>query len=368
MRKLPVSQPCIGPAETALVNVALTSNQLTMGPLVEEFEREFAHYLGVAHAIFTTSGTTALHLSLAALGIGPGDEVLVPDLTYIASANAVTYCGATPVLVDVDPSTWCFDINDARRKATARTRAIIPVHLYGVPCSVPWLLDLAQAFNLHVIEDAAEALGADLSHDHFTCAMYSFFGNKIITTGEGGMVVTDDSQLASRLRLLRGQGVDPSRRYYHPVVGYNYRPTELQAAIGLGQLSRLAGILHRRRDIFNRYAKGLASLVGTPPCASPLAAPWLYTIQVPSWAGARDWLANRLAAYGIDTRPVFVPLHRQPPYSGLAGRRWADEDFPNASRIGDTGLSIPTYPDMADAEIDYVIRAIQAELVEIHDD
>lgn len=354
--RIPVSAPCLGQVETDHVAEVMRSGWLTLGPMVERFEAEFARRVGVRHAVFTTSGTTALHLALAVLDIGPGHEVLVPDLTYIATANAVTYVGATAVLCDVSADTWCLDVLDAVRRASPRTIADIPVHLYGHPAP--------SAECLFTIEDAAQGLGGYCIGEKWrplgTCStlgVYSFFANKVMTTGEGGMVVTNDGRLNERLRLLRGQGVDPHRRYWHPEVGYNYRPTELQAAIGLAQLSHLDEMLERRQSIVRRYAAALSPVVESPPCARPEAAPWLFTFLVPA-PHRRDWLAERLRdTWNIETRPTFVPIHRQPFYSGPR-----DSDYPNACRIGDNGLSLPTFPDLTDEQVDYVCGAVISEL------
>jgi perosamine synthetase len=375
--RIPVSQPCLSLLEHQLVRECLQRNQLSQGPMVARFEREFAEWLGVKHAIAVTSGTTALHLALVALGIGPGDEVLVPDLTFVATANAVSYTGAVPVLVDVDPATWCIDPVDIARKITRRSRAIIPVHLYGVPC------DYSTSAPLLVIEDAAEGLGGSypsgrkLGACGGSCDIgcFSFYANKCLTTGEGGMVVTDSDLLNERLRTLRGQGTrtgDP--RYYHAVRGFNYRMTELQAALGVGQLSHLDEMLEARREVMLRYADMLYRQLhddrhggwDAPPCvATQYYAPWQFTFAVPDGL-SRNGLAAHLLAHGIDTRPAFVPLHRLPMYqyefsdSGyLRGNGPLDDSrFPNASLIGDTALSLPTYPDLPLSAVDEIAQLV----------
>lgn len=344
MIRYPVSQPTLGPVERLLVNKALDDNRITQGAMVAEFEKILAGYLNVEHVVATTSGTTALHLALAALGLGPGDEVLVPDLTFVATANAVAYTGARVVLVDVDPKTWCMDPADAQRKLTDRTRAIVPVHLYGVPCDMDALAVLAHNHGLVIIEDSAEGLGG--SYEGYAlgslgqAGVFSFYGNKVVTCGEGGAVSTNSATLAGRLRFLRGQALDPERRYYHPEVGFNYRMTDLQAAVGIGQFSHLLEMLQQRREIVDLYSQ-LLCYYGVKPIVLPNTqhAPWLFTLQLNA-GSKRDGLMRYLDARGIETRPVFVPLHRMPMYAG------DDTEFPYASRLGDAGVSLPTYPGL----------------------
>jgi perosamine synthetase len=356
--RIPVSQPSLGPRETYLVNQALKNNQITQGPMVAEFEEALARYLDVPHVIVCSSGTAALHLALLTVGCGPGHEVLVPDVTFVATANAVTYTGARVVLVDVDPGTWCMDAGDANVKITHRTRAIIPVHLYGYPCGLENLPGCIR------VEDAAEALGGQHWGRHTgtasifsRLAVFSFYGNKVLTTGEGGAVVAHTDEDAEVLRHLRGQALDPARRYYHDDIGYNYRMTELQAAIGLGQMLHLEDRLERRHDIFRLYHKRLGTEFATNytwvnPDKRDVCAPWLYTIRLDQGVN-RQKVIDGLASEGIETRPTFVPMHRLPMYAGR------DQDFPHASFLGDQGLSLPTYPDMTDAHIEEVVDALR---------
>ena len=238
----------------------------SLGKYVGRFERDFAAFCEARHGVATSNGTTALHLCLATLGIGPDDEVLVPSLTFVSTANVVRYTGATPVLVDADPRTWGMDAADARRKLTARTRAIIPVHLYGHPVDLDPLLALAAEHELDIVEDAAEAHGARYKGRRVGAlgrlGAFSFYGNKIITTGEGGMVVTNDPALAERAAFLRDHAMDPRRRYYHPEIGFNYRMTNIQAAIGCAQLEQIDAILARRKAIAAAYEVGLAGIRG----------------------------------------------------------------------------------------------------------
>lgn len=372
MYRIPVSRPSLGLAEETLVAETVRGGQLTYGPRTRQFERMFAEWLGVDHALMVTSGTTALHLVLAALGIGPGDEVIVPDITFVATANAVVYTGATPVLVDVDPVTWCLDSAQLQLNITSHTRAIVPVHLYGMPAAMGEINSIAKKNELYVVEDAAEGLGGyqngralgTLAH----AGVFSFYGNKVLTTGEGGMVVTSDDKLAERVFKLRGQAVHPTRRYYHTATGFNYRPTELQAALGVAQLAKLDSMIDRRHAIFSRYDRQLAPLRqggSYTPCGRVAgAAPWLYTIELPSNVN-RDSVAAQMAVEGVETRPSFVPLHQLPMYAQSGTGR----DFPMASRLGKLGLSLPTYSDMSlelvDAVCESLMRACLQEKKEL---
>src|SRR6266849_8650115 len=244
--RIPVAAPSIGEEEMANVMEAMRSGWISsLGAFIGQFERDFAAVCGVAHGVAVANGTTALHLALVAAGVGPGDEVIIPSLTFVATANVVHYCGATPMFADSDPETWQLDPAKLEARITPRTRAIIPVHLYGHPCDMDAILELSARRGLAVVEDAAEAHGAEYRGRRVgavgTVGCFSFYGNKIITTGEGGMCVTDDAALAERLRLLRDHGMDPKRPYWHEVVGYNYRMTNLQAAVGVAQVKRLPG-------------------------------------------------------------------------------------------------------------------------------
>jgi len=332
----------------------------SLGQYVGRFEEEFARFSEAAHGVATSNGTTALHLALATIGIGPGDEVLVPDLTFVATANVVRYAGATPVLVDADPVTWGMDPADARAKVTARTRAIIPVHVYGHPVDLDPLLGLAAERALALVEDAAEAHGARHKGRRVGAlgriGAFSFYGNKIITTGEGGMVVTNDPALAERARFLRDHAMDPERRYYHPEIGFNYRMTNIQAAIGCAQLEQAEAILARRKGIAAAYETGLAGIPGlVRPPALPWAESvhWMYSVLVePAFGLDRDQVRAGLRARGIDSRPFFVPLHELPPYRTTA-------PFPVATRLARSGINLPSGTGLEPSEIATICRALR---------
>ncbi len=358
--RIPVSMPVLDGRESEYVAECLSSTWISsQGRFIEEFEQQFAAWCGSRYAVATNNGTTALHLALVALGVGPGDEVIVPTLTYIASANSVTYCGATPVLVDVDPVTLTLDPDAVAAAVTPRTAAVMPVHLYGHPADMDPLLALADEHGLAVVEDAAEAHGARYRGRRVgslgTCAAFSFFGNKIITTGEGGMVTTDDPDLARRLLQHRGQGQDFERRYWFPIVGFNYRMTNVAAAIGVAQLERVEEHLAARERVRAWYDAELSAVAGvvTPgrrDWADPVT--WLYTVQV---EGAdRDDLIARLDREGIETRPVFYPMHVLPPYLDTDG------SYPVADRSARSGLSLPTHGALTEDDVRRVCRTLDA--------
>ena len=361
--RVPVMEPSLGGNELKYVSDCIASGWISsQGQYVRQFEEAFAKFHGLPSALTVANGTVALHLALVALGIGPGDEVIVPDLTFAASANVVIHCGATPVLADVLPETWTLDPADFERKITSRTKAVMPVHLYGHPCDMDPIMAVARKHGLYVVEDSAEALGARY-RGHLTGTVgdvgcFSFFANKVITTGEGGMVIARDQELMRKMTILRDHGMEKSRRYWHLVPGFNYRMTNLQAAIGLAQMERLEHFLSRRDEIVARYDSQLGKLPGIvlPPRASwARNIHWLYSILInPEEAHIdRDGLSARLAGYGVETRAFFYPLHVQPPYLHKDAAA-----FPVTTDVSARGLSLPTANDIRDADVDRVCNAI----------
>lgn len=334
------------------------------GPYVDRFEREFAERVGTRAAIGVANGTVALHLALLALEIGPGDEVIVPSLTYIATANAVRYVGANPVFVEVDPATWCIDPTAVETAVTHRTKAIVAVHLYGHPADMDALNAIAARHGLAVVEDAAEAHGARYKGRPVgslgTVATFSFYGNKIITSGEGGALTVDDTGLERRIRLFRGQGVDPNRRYYFPIVGYNYRLTNVACALLCAQLERWDELVARRAAIFANYRAGLVGVhgIGLQPVA-PWAEPanWLFSITVDAdrYGMNRDALVQSLDGEGVETRPFFYPVHRLPPYVDPSS---PSPVLPVTETLAASGMNLPTSTTMSDADVDRVVSAV----------
>lgn len=337
--------------ELRYVADAIRQNWVTMGYYVARFEREFADMYGVKHAIACASGTAALHLILDALGVDYRHEVIVPTLTFIATVNAVRYVRAVPVFVDADPETWCIDPADVIQSITPRTKAILPAHLYGVPGKLDELRDIARRHDLLLVEDAAEALGA-LSHGTRAgkggiAGAFSFYGNKTITTGEGGMVVTDDDALADKIRLLRGQGMQPDRRYWHVVTGYNYRMTDLQAALGCAQLERLPEMLVRRREVLALYRRHLAGVeLHAPTYPISQHGAWALAVLLPAFAD-REQVMGALARMGVETRPTFPTIHRMPMYQ-------SSERFPVADDLAARGLVLPCHPKLSDEDVMYI--------------
>ena len=361
MTRISVAQPRLAGNERKYVLDCLDTSWISSnGKYIGAFEEAFARFCGVKHAISANNGTTALHLALVGLDLQPGDEVIIPTVTYIATANAVRYCGGTPVLADCTPGTMNLDPNDIERRITSRTKGIIPVHLYGHPADMNAINEIARRRGLWVLEDAAEAHGAEVSGRKVgslgRCAIFSFFGNKIVTTGEGGMITTDDDALAARLRLFRGQGMDPARRYWFPVVGYNYRMTNIQAALGLAQMETIDTALSDRQRLAGWYEAALR------PLATQLVLPaqeewahqvfWMYTVYLRNGtAKERDSVMRRLDAAGIETRPVFYPMHILPPYL-------QDAAFPVADTWAQRGINLPTHQDLTEADVRRIAAAL----------
>jgi len=360
---IPVTEPLLDGNELKYVTECVLSTWVSsIGKYVTQFEEGFAAYCGVRHGIAVANGTVALHLALVTLGIGPGDEVIVPTLTFVATANAVHYTGARVVLVDSEPETWNLDPAAVAAAITPHTRAIIPVHLYGHPADMDPILALAREHSLWVIEDAAEAHGAEYqgrragSLGHLSC--FSFYGNKIITTGEGGMVLTNDDKLAARARFLRDQAMPPERRYWHPEIGFNYRLTNLQAALGVAQLERIEEFIARKRAIASAYNARLADVPGLVlPPEKPWARNvyWMYSILIGQEYGfSQEQVMAGLRAQGIDSRPFFHPIHTLPPYQAVA----AGQSFPVAERLARQGINLPSAPTLTEAQIERICNVL----------
>lgn len=366
MIKVPVAVPDLsGREEEYVVNAVRSSWISSTGEYVDRFEDEFARRCGTRFALSVCNGTVALHLALLALDVRAGDEVLVPSLTYIATANAVRYVGAEPVFVDVDPNTWCIDPSALEGHITRRTKGIIAVHLYGHPVDMDAINAVAAVHGLWVVEDAAEAHFAtykDKPVGSFgRIATFSFFGNKILTCGEGGAVTFDDPQLAVRARALRGQGVDPNRRYYFPVTGYNFRLTNVACAILCAQLERSDEIIDRRQAVFDAYTARLRGIpgIGLQPIADwAKPAPWLFCITVDesTFRVSRDDLMAELLDAGIDTRPFFIPIHQLPPFREQSMAR--GERLPHTERLSSQGINLPTFATLSTADIDMIADVI----------
>jgi perosamine synthetase len=331
---------------------------------LKRFESGFAEYLGVKHAIATSSCTGALHLALLSLGVGPGDEVIVPDITWVATANAVVYTGATPVFADVDPESWTLDPSSFESKIGPRTKAVIPVHLYGHPADMDAVIGIARRHGLHVVEDAAPAIGAECrgakAGTFGDLAAFSFQGAKLLVTGEGGMLVTNDTALYEKAILLWDQGRDPRRTFWINQNGWKYKMSNVQAAVGLGQLERVDPLIEAKRQVFSWYAEGLA---GLPHVRLNHERPWARSIY---WMTSlflledapigRDDLIAALKAKNVDTRPVFPAISQYPIWPRV------QEPQPNALRIGDRAINLPSGVCLRREQVEYTCRCIREAL------
>ena len=360
---IPVSRPALFGNEKKYVADCIDSSWISSnGKYIARFEESVADYLGVAHAICCCNGTVAIHLALMSLGVGPGDEVIVPTVTFVATANAVRYTGATPVFIDCELDTWNLDPGKIQELITPKTRAVIPVPLYGHPCDMDPILEVARRNNIAIVEDAAEAFGAHYKGRKCGAiadiSTFSFYGNKTITTGEGGMVVTDNPDLASTVRRLKGQGMDPERRYWFDRIGYNYRMTNIAAAIGFAQMENVGALVARRKEIASWYRQSLAGIRGIVlPVQKDYASPsyWMFSILVEDEYGKnRDELMTVLAGAGIETRPFFYPMHILPVYKGTERTSLRTAEY-----VASRGINLPTFYDLKKDEVDYIAKCIR---------
>ena len=357
---IPIARPRMGDEEKEAVWAALESGMLAQGPRVAELEARFADLVGVPHAVATSSGTTALHLALLGHGIGSGDEVITVPFTFIASANAVLYTGARPVFVDIDEASFTMDPALIEAAITPRTRAILPVSLYGNPADLPAIAEIAERHGLALVEDAAQSHGAaigDRKSGSWGTGTFSFYPTKNMTTAEGGMITTVDDALAERVRLLREHGMKV--RYHHDLLGYNFRMSDVHAAIGLAQLPKLPANNARRIEIADRYGRELRGVL-TPRVRSGVTHVFhQYTVRV----NRRDEFAERLRERGVGSAIFYpIPVHRQQPFLDLG---YGEQSFPITDRLTAEVLSIPVHPDLTDAEVATVIEAVNATAAEL---
>lgn len=357
--EIPLYKPDLSGNERKYVNECIESSWISSkGRFVPAFEAMFCSRIGVEHSTAVCNGTIALHLAMVALGIGQGDEVIVPTLTYVAPVNAITYSGAKPIFVDSEAVGWQIDPADVVRHITPNTRAILAVHLYGAPCDIASLKKIATENNLFLIEDCAEAFGTKFRGEHVgtfgDIGTFSFYGNKTITTGEGGMLVSNDKTLIERARHFKGQGLAAHREYWHDVIGYNYRMTNIAAAIGLAQLERADEFIARKREIAEFYQRELgmlpiqfhAELEGTTHSY------WMISILTDKSAD-RDSLRVFLAGRGIETRPVFYPVHTMPMYSKNYCKHPVAED------LSWRGLNLPSWPGLTKKDLERIASAVR---------
>jgi perosamine synthetase len=373
-RVVPINEPLFAGRELEYVSDCIESGWISSsGRFVGDFESGWASYCGRRHGVAMSNGTVALQAAVAALDLAPGDEVLMPTFTIISCAAAVLAAEATPVLVDSDPRTWCMDVEQVRQKITDRTRAIMAVHIYGHPVDMDPLHELAETHGLALLEDAAEAHGAEYktgraggdgewrrcgSFGAMSC--FSFYANKIVTTGEGGMVLTDDDRLAERLRSLRNLCFDGERRFLHEEIGFNFRLTNLQAAVGVAQIERVAQVVERKREVARRYGARLRTISALQlPVEEPWARNvyWMYGVVVDEASGLdAAALGQRLGAEGVETRPFFLGMHEQP----VLRRRglFDGESYPVAERLARQGLYLPSGTALTDAQVDEVCDVV----------
>jgi perosamine synthetase len=359
LKMIPIASPQLGEEERSAVLDVLGSGQLAQGPVVEAFESEFAAWCGVKHAVAVNSGTAALHLLMLAHGIGEGDEVITSPFTFIASANAALFVGARPVFVDIEPQTFCLDPSLIERAITPKTKAIMPIDLYGHPSAIVELREIADRHNLVLIEDACQAHGAAIGNRKAgalgASASFSFYPTKNMTTGEGGMVTTDDDAVAARIGLLRQHGA--AHRYYHDLLGYNFRMTDISAAIGRAQLAKLDRLNERRRRNASLLDEGLA---GVPGVTTPRERPGYrhvyhqYTVRIAHDRGA---FQEKLRELGVGTAVHYpVPIHRQPLYLDLG---YGAVSMPVAEAAAEQVLSLPVHPALSDADLDRIVDSVR---------
>ncbi len=357
--KYPVYQPSLKGNELKYLTECVETNWLTeSGRFVADFEKQFGEFLDIKYTTTVANGTLALHLALVALGIGEGDEVIVPTFTYVATVNAVAYTGAVPVFADSEPEYWQIDPDSIRKKINSSTKAIIPVHLYGHPCQMDKICEIAKEYDLFVIEDAAEAFGTKYKNKYVgtfgDIGVFSFYGNKTITTGEGGMLVTNEKTLFDRAVHFKGQGLAKWRQYWHDVIGYNYRMTNLSAAIGLAQLERANELIEKKRKIASWYKELLSDL----PLELQKEAPdafhtyWMVTVLTRDYE-TREALRAYLKEKGVETRPTFYPVHTMPMYSGKYQMHRVAEN------IALRGLNLPSYPDLEKDNVEEICSIVK---------
>lgn len=362
--KIPVAAPKFSGKEREYVLDCVRSSWISsQGEYVSKFEEGFSQYCGVLYGVSTSSGTSALHLALATLGLKPGDEVIIPSFTMIATANSVAYTGATPVLVDSEPDYWNIDVGRIEEKITERTKVIMPVHTYGHPCDMDAIIDLAHDHGLYVVEDAAEAHGAEYKGRRVgglgDMACFSFYANKIITTGEGGMIVTNNEELAKKAATLRAHAFSEDRHFWHKYVGFNYRLSSLQAAVGMAQLEKIDEYVSIRRRNAALYSKLLSEIeeITLPPEADwAKNVYWMYSILVEHIFGMeRDEFMARLEELGVETRTFFYPIHIQPIYNN----KYRKERFPVAEELSKKGINLPSGNNLEKGDIEYVVSCIK---------
>ena len=367
---IPVNEPYVGENEIAYVMDCLQTGWISSeGKYISEFENKWAVYCGMKYGVAVSNGTVALEIAVTALNLQSGDEVILPSFTIISCAQAITRNKGIPVLVDCDPETWCMDVTQVEAKITPHTRAIMPVHIYGHPVDMDPLRKLAQEHKLMIIEDAAEAHGGEYKGRKCgglgDISIFSFYANKIVTTGEGGMVLTNDEKQAEHLRSLRNLCFRKERRFYHTELGNNYRLTNIQAAIGVAQIERIEESVQKKRWMAGMYNNQLSDIKGLSlPVERPWAKNvyWMYGIVIdPAFGIDAAEFARRLAEKGVMTRPFFLGMHEQPVFHEMG--LFKDEHYPITEYIARQGLYLPSGMTITEAQIDQVCNAVRKILV-----
>ncbi len=360
LRSIPILSPSLTGNELRYLTDCVSTNWISSkGKYVRKFENIFEKIHPNYYAVAVSNGTTALHLALEALGVAAGDEVIVPDLTFAATINAVLYCNAEPVLCEIDKNTWCIDAKSIKSLISSKTKAIIPVHLYGYPANMNEILEIANDKNLLVIEDCAEAIGSKIENKRVgtygDCSTFSFFGNKTITTGEGGMVLFKNRESYEKGILLRDHGMSKTKKYWHEIVGFNYRMTNLQAAVGVAQMERFEKIIQTKQAIFEFYDKNLADKEGILQMplktANIFNSSWLYTLILDSRIN-RERLINELNQLGIESRPSFCSLSEMPPYKNLR----KSLNLENSKFLSKNGISLPCSTSLNKLQLKFIVQ------------
>lgn len=368
LKTIPLSSPDITSKEVELINQVLSTPYLSIGSKIREFEEKIAGYVGTKYAIAVNSGTSALHLCISSLDIKDGDEVITTPFSFIASANCILFERAKPVFVDIDRDNLCIDVNKIEERITGKTKAILPIHVFGHPCRMDKILEIARNYNLAVIEDACEAIGAEYrgkkAGSFGDCGVFAFYPNKQITTGEGGMIVTNDEKIAKLCRSMRNQGRDEKDSWLsYTRLGYNYRMPELSASLGVAQMDRIDEILEKRQRVADFYNKRLSRIDGVkiPYIASDVKMSWfIYVIRLDEQKfsqGERDRIIQELGAEGIDCRNYFPPIHLQPFYVEMFG--YQKGSFPVAEEISGLTIALPFYNNLAEREVDYICHTLE---------
>ncbi len=369
LKSIPLSSPDITQKEVETINQVLSTPFLSIGPKIKEFEQKIAYFVGTKYAVAVNSGTSGLHLCVRSLDIKDGDEVITTPFSFIASANCILFERAKPVFVDIDENTLCIDVNKIEEKITKKTKAILPVHIFGHPCQMDKIMEIARKYNLKVIEDACESIGAGYKEKKVgsfgNCGVFAFYPNKQITTAEGGMIVTDNEEIAKLCQSMRNQGRDEGDAWLsHSRLGYNYRMSELSAALGVTQMERVEELLEKRKRVAEFYNEKLSKIEGIKiPYVSPeVKISWfVYVIRLDEKRFSRedrDEIIQQLKQKGINCRDYFPPIHLEPFYVKMFG--YKKGDFPVTERISDTTIALPFYNNLTERQTDYICENLKS--------